>query len=99
MKILNSLSLNMIEGNVNISVREINWNEANTLIKNGQSCIGHEDLAKMVGLKANRCTVNLRPGEQALIVQYIGPRLPEGCTNLPKGAKIVPKLISIEEIK
>ena len=36
MKILNSLSLNMVEGNVNISVREINWNEANTLIKNGQ---------------------------------------------------------------
>lgn len=37
----------------------------------------------------NRVNVQLHPGDSALVGQYTGPRLPEGATQLPEGARIL----------
>jgi hypothetical protein len=39
-------------------------------------------------LACNRVNVSLKPGDAAIVGQYIGPRLPEGATTLPEGATI-----------
>jgi hypothetical protein len=36
----------------------------------------------------NRATVQLTAGDVLFVAQYSGPRLPEGATSLPDGAKI-----------
>lgn len=36
----------------------------------------------------SRATVALSPDDDALIGQYVGPRLPAGATELPTGARI-----------
>lgn len=59
-----------------------------------ESVIGHADTARLVGgqlgqeLPVNRATVKLEVGEHLLVAQYVGPRLPEGATTLPEGARI-----------
>ena len=75
-------------------------NPPNTLEKNLEFHIGHQQLCDILRtelkkhvkdvpeIKANRDTVTLKEGETALIVQYRGRRLPEGATELPKGAEI-----------
>jgi hypothetical protein len=56
--------------------------------------VGHADTAAMfqgvLGTPVAHCriTVVLQPGDQAVIGQYRGPRLPEGCHTLPEGASI-----------
>jgi len=58
------------------------------------SAVGHADTArvfsKILGrdVEQNRVNVKLGLYKLALIGQYIGPRLPEGTTELPEGAKI-----------
>jgi hypothetical protein len=39
-------------------------------------------------LRSNRGTLALRPGDVLLVAQYVGPRLQEGATSLPEGARI-----------
>jgi hypothetical protein len=57
------------------------------------SAIGHADTARLVGeqlgieLPADRRSVTLG-NEIMLVAQYTGPRLPEGATELPQGARI-----------
>jgi len=59
-----------------------------------ESAIGHADTAAIVSqqlgilLQANRVSIQLRLGEHLVVAQYVGPRLPEGATELPPGAKI-----------
>jgi len=59
-----------------------------------ESCIGHADTAEVFGrelglsLAANRVNILLRHEEDAIVGQYVGPRLPEGATSLPEGAEI-----------
>jgi len=60
-----------------------------------ESAVGHADTASVfaneLGLPilANRVSVKLTdPETRALIGQYVGPRLAEGTTTLPEGAKI-----------
>lgn len=56
------------------------------------SCVGHADTARLmsdalgVELETRRCSIQLKPGDQLLVAQYSGPRLPEGATSLPEGA-------------
>jgi len=35
----------------------------------------------------NRATIALSPGDELIVAQYRGPRLPEGAMTLPEGAK------------
>lgn len=59
-----------------------------------ESCVGHADtallLASILGvpIEMRRVTTSLKVGDQMLVAQYNGPRLPEGATSLPEGAKI-----------
>ena len=58
------------------------------------SCIGHADTAVILGnilgadLPVNRTSVKLGKHDYILVGQYVGPRLPEGATELPEGATI-----------
>jgi hypothetical protein len=61
------------------------------------SCVGHEETAELItqalGLemgdkvRPNRVGVKLTDDDTLVVAQYIGPRLPEGATKLPDGAR------------
>ena len=65
------------------------------------SCVGHADTAALfttllgTTITMNRCSTNLVPGDRILVGQYNGPRLPEGATALPEGARIRWMLVCI----
>ena len=58
------------------------------------SAVGHADTAALFSaqlgreIPANRISVKLSPEDILVVGQYVGPRLPEGATGLPEGAKI-----------
>lgn len=58
------------------------------------SAVGHADTAAVfadvlgIDIPCDARTVQIGPGDDAIVGQYIGPRLPEGCTTLPEGAAI-----------
>src|SRR5690554_4853249 len=58
------------------------------------SIVGHADVAAVMStlldtdIPVNRVSVSLQPGDVLFVGQYCGPRLPEGATKLPEGAKI-----------
>lgn len=59
-----------------------------------RSIVGHADTAAVfsavLGLEVqcNRATFEMEPDVLLIVGQYKGPRLPEGTTALPEGAKI-----------
>ena len=84
-----------IAGPVEISIypKTLEW--VRERLRNGfTSAIGHESTAKVlknmlgVSVPVNRVTVKLKHYDDAIVAQYIGPRLPEGATELPEGAEI-----------
>jgi hypothetical protein len=68
-----------------------------------ESAIGHADTAALVSadlgvnLPMRRINVTLQQGEEVLVAQVVGGRLPEGCTTLPAGVRIVYRIISVEQ--
>jgi len=68
-----------------------------------QSAVGHADTAAVfssilgVPVPCNRVTVTLERGQDAIIGQYSGPRLPEGATTLPDGAAVKWLLVEVSE--
>jgi len=94
MILLNAFSLNMFDPASCFPVfREMQVDE----VKNTSSlvsAIGHADTAQILSkmlerdIPVNRMSVFLNPGDVAIVAQYIGPRLPEGATQLPEGAMI-----------
>jgi len=110
--IANALSLNMLPPGCTsggIIFRRLSLEEAQRLVREADtvvSAIGHADTARLVGaqlgveLAADRRSVTLGD-ELTLVAQYIGPRLPEGATELPQGARIeyfLVRLASGEEL-
>ena len=59
-----------------------------------KSIVGHTDVAAVlsdllgINVPVNRVSVSLQPGDVLFVGQYCGPRLQEGATRLPPGAKI-----------
>lgn len=96
MLLTNAFSLNMVASfPVSPRFTEINVEEARKLLAAGfESGVGHADTAAIfaeqlrIDVPANRITVALKPGDVAVVGQYRGPRLPEGCHVLPEGATI-----------
>ena len=114
MKLLNSISLNMYDGDKIFPVtKKLSLSEAQNFLavcidsnpdshpgrdarveSKVESCIGHADTARVlttvlgVDVPMNRCTVNFVCGDECIIAQYKGERLPEGATSLPEGAVI-----------
>jgi hypothetical protein len=97
--IVNAISLNMVPPfiqNGGIIFRRISPDEAKRLVHAAThvvSAIGHADTARLVGrelgieLQADRRSIVLGD-ELVLVAQYTGPRLPEGATELPSGARL-----------
>lgn len=91
----NAFSLNMLAAfPVNVQATEITVQTAKDILAANPfiSIIGHADTASqltgLVGMPIafNRTTVKLSPGDNLVVAQYNGPRLPEGTTSLPTGA-------------
>lgn len=102
--VLNAFSFNMI-GHPSGFIRhkDITLEEARSLVANGvDSAVGHEDTAQAVStllgvsVPCARKSVDMRVGDTALLVQYRGPRLPEGTTVLPIDASLRCMYISVE---
>lgn len=103
MYILNAFSLNMLVGNADISVREITQGVAASHADACTSAVGHADTAAVfssvlgIDVPCNRVSVTLQPGDVALVGQYSGPRLPEGCSTLPEGAAIKWVVVEVKD--
>lgn len=94
--LVNAFSLNMVGAKARIEVYPLTLDEAKAcLATDGHiSAIGHVDTAAIVSealgqkVEASRLTVSLQPGDELVVAQYVGPRLPEGATTLPEGARL-----------
>ena len=94
--LVNAFSINMLpRKQQHMTFVPITEDEARVLLGQGfVSAIGHAETADvledMLGLPvpANRINVTLQEGDEVIVAQYIGPRLPEGATTLPEGARI-----------
>ncbi len=59
-----------------------------------ESVVGHADTANLLtsllgcDVEMRRVSLSLRPGDEMVVAQFDGPRLPEGATSLPEGASI-----------
>jgi len=88
--ISNAFSLQMIpnellEKGVNISVNEISKEEFKFIKDKAVSVVGHEDTARVLGVKFNRANLTLGKDNVLIVAQLIEGRLPEGATTLPIG--------------
>ena len=99
--ISNAFSINMVEspkvgGYFSVNFHRISTAEVDALLREDyfKSVIGHADMAEIVGkmvnhvIPFNRESVKLRSGDELIVCQYSGPRLPNGCVELPAGAQI-----------
>jgi hypothetical protein len=93
----NAFSLNMLPADLlpaTISVQEVMLEEVASAAPEATSAIGHQSLINILrskfglNIEANRISVSLSGEDVLYVVQYIGPRLPEGATTLPEGAQI-----------
>lgn len=101
--LLNAFSLNMFNPSSCFPIfREVSIDYVkNTSL---ESAIGHADTANVLSnilernIPVNRSTVSLAEGDSAIVAQYIGPRLPEGATQLPEGATIKFFLVEVYNV-
>lgn len=76
--IANSFSPKMLSGKKNIvSFKTISEQQFNKQILHSKSIIGHEELAQMVGVEANRESISLQHGDTVYCVLAKANRLPE----------------------
>jgi hypothetical protein len=97
MKLLNAISIGMFNhlGPISLHIEPIQHTVANELFDRMglESCIGHEGTARIASrilgrpVAMNRITSKLEENESAIVVQYIGERLPEGVTKVDDEAK------------
>lgn len=104
MLLLNAFSANMLDFPSTIRFTEVSFEEARLNLMAAaeaageadfiRSAVGHADTAALfaevlgIPVPCQRINVVLKPGDWAILGQYNGPRLAEGCTTLPAGAHI-----------
>lgn len=82
LKLANAFSLQMLEDvNCTVKIQETPIPD----LSKYKSYIGHQDTANVLGVKMNRENLILKKGDELLVAQLIGGRLPEGATVLPEG--------------
>lgn len=105
--ISNAFSFNMIATTQQIpgTIRfvEVNLYEGALLAAGSVvSVVGHADTANLFStllereVVFNRASLTLNKGDELLLGQYSGPRLPEGATSLPEGATVKWLLLTVE---
>ena len=74
-----------------VSYGSINWKEFDEF-RNAPhvNFMGHQSTADMVDMDMQRISIKAYPGDTIIWAQYDGPRLEEGSTTLPDGARLVP---------
>lgn len=85
--ISNTFSLQMLNGDAMVSVKEITADDFNNVKATAKSVVGHKDTATVLGVEFNRESISLNKGDVLYVAQIIGGRLPEGATTLPDGFK------------
>lgn len=79
----NAFSLQMISTfPANIKIQEVA-----SIPTDAYSVVGHEDTARILGVKFNRENLILKEDDVLYVAQLVGGRLPEGATKLPDGFK------------
>lgn len=92
--ISNAFSLKMLSSfAANIRTEELTVPQVKETLSEGfQSGMGHstELVSEILGMDIpmNRTNDKIQDGESVLVAQYVGPRLPEGATELPEGATL-----------
>lgn len=81
----NAFSLQMLNGDAMVSVKEINEEDFNNVKNIAKSVVGHKDTATVLGVEFNRESITLNKGDVLYVAQIVGGRLPEGATELPDG--------------
>lgn len=103
--ITNAFSLSMIPADkrANIEVHPISVDAVTWYAGRMESIVGHADTAALfsnilgIHIPVNRVSVTFgQPRTILLVGQYVGPRLPEGTTTLPGGARIDWKLVTVD---
>lgn len=95
----NAFSLSMIGtagGSATLEIELLTPERARELLHRNswRSIVGHADTAAVFGqvldlpVVANRETYRMGDRDVLIVGQYVGPRLPEGATELPVGARI-----------
>lgn len=82
---------------------EISWEEFDRYklgVEKGDyiNYMGHQSTANLVGMNANRVSLQADYGSELIVVQYDGPRLNEGATELPKDATLIPMRWKIRKV-
>jgi hypothetical protein len=102
----NAISFNsIVAGQGTLRYRKSTIGEVAALVanRNPVSYVGHKDMASVISKQLNkeipchRINISLRPGDRVILAQYIGPRLPEGATLLPEGARIDYFLVQVTD--
>lgn len=98
--IVNAFSVNMLAQSDMVKVLFVRVEDPANLLEalsrefEVVSAVGHGDTATLFTsilnreVPVNRMTVTLQGQDELLLGQYSGPRLPEGATELPQGARI-----------
>jgi len=103
----NAFSLNMLaDPSATLHVHPLTAAEAaHALSGQFTHAVGHADTAAVIAdllgvpVPVSRITVQMHPGDCAIVAQYRGPRLPEGATTLPEGANITFALVEVESLQ
>jgi len=105
MLLLNAFSLNMLDLSVAHTFKcdPISVSEVSVLLRAGvlESAVGHATTATVLSsilessVPCNRVSVKLSSGDSCVVAQFVGPRLPEGATTLPEGARIEFVLVTV----
>ncbi len=103
----NAFSIQMLPGNRTVDVRfaPISTTTASQIYHQSPevvNCIGHLDTAAVVSEMLNtdvgapRTNISIQEGDELIVAQVVGGRLPEGCKTLPEGVGIRFYLVSIQ---
>lgn len=94
----NAFSINMLSQTTSVSFTHCHPSVVNGILDDAEggfvSAVGHADTAALfskelgVSVPVNRITVEFDSDTTLVVGQYKGPRLPEGCSELPDGATI-----------
>jgi len=94
--VANAFSLNMLsQEHARVVVDVLSLEEAKEMLQGEfKSCVGHADTAKVLSSQLGkevefaRVSLTLSQGDELLVGQFSGTRLPEGATSLPEGAQL-----------
>lgn len=98
----NAVSINMIDLPGKLDCKPITEAEFVIGAADAESVWGHEQsaplLAALIGreVQYNRTSVHMDKGDVMYLAQYAGPRLPEGATELPDGARFNWVVVTVE---